>query len=89
MSIEITLHPKHATRNELRKLLEELGYKPCEHLWKWPKGALSYHWFDAKEYRSFDGVEANISKPDKAETKKLGSCAWMLHTRTRTSAKAC
>lgn len=86
MSIEITFHPQHANREKLRQLLEELGYQPCESLWKWPKGTLTYHWFDATEHRSYDGVEANISKPSKALKEKLGPCPWMLHTRTRASA---
>ena len=86
MSIEIILHPQKATRNDLRMLLEELGYKPCEHLWKWSKGTLNYHWFHASEYKSFDGVEATVSKPNKNRIKRLGPCSWMLHTRTRASA---
>jgi hypothetical protein len=86
MSIEITLHPARGSRKELRKLLEALGYRPCNHLWTWPKGTLNYHWFDSKEHRSYDGVEANISKPDETEFEKLGPCSWMLHTRTRVAA---
>jgi hypothetical protein len=83
MSIEINLHPVRGSRRELRELLEELGYRPCNHLWKWPRGTLNYHWFDPKEHRSYDGVEANIARPDEKEFERLGRCSWMLHTRTR------
>ena len=86
MSIEIFLHPLHATREQLRQLLEELGYQSCDSLTKWPKGTLNYHWFDATEHRSYDGVEANIAKPDNELVEKLGPCSWMLHTRARLAA---
>lgn len=87
MSIEVILHPKNATRDQLRQLLEKRGYHPTDHLWDWPKGSLNYHWFDRTDYRSFDGVEATIYPPsDENKLKKLGQCAWALHTRTRVSA---
>lgn len=86
MSIKIILHPRNATRDQLRQFLEERGYRPTDHLWDWPKGSLNYHWFDQSEYRSFDGVEATIYPPtDEKDLKKLGQCAWALHTRTRSS----
>ena len=86
MSIEVILHPKNATRDQLRRFLEERGYRPTDHLWDWPKGSLNYHWFDHSDYRSFDGVEATIYPPtDERQLKRLGSCDWALHTRTRSS----
>lgn len=86
MSIEIILHPKNATRDQLRQFLEDRGYRPTDHLWNWPKGSLNYHWFDHSDYRSFDGVEATIYPPtDEKDLKKLGACGWALHTRTRSS----
>lgn len=86
MSIEIILHPRNATRDQLRQFLEERGYRPTDHLWDWPKGSLNYHWFDRSDYRSFDGVEATIYPPtDEKDLKKLGQCGWALHTRTRSS----
>ncbi|MCJ7508560.1 MAG: HEPN domain-containing protein [candidate division Zixibacteria bacterium] len=87
MSIEIVLHPKNANRDQLRRLLEQRGYHVAEHFWEWPKGSLNYHWFDHKDYRSYDGVEATIYPPNDAnQLKKLGQCKWALHTRTRLSA---
>lgn len=82
MSIEITLHPRNATRDQLRLFLEERGYRPTDHLWDWPKGSLNYYWFDHSDYRSFVGVEATIYPPtDEKVLKKLGQCTWALHTR--------
>lgn len=86
MSIEITLHPKSVSREELRSFLEGLGFTPTEHLWDWPKGSLNFHWFEERDFLSFDGVEATIFPPSKEEQEKLGQCAWALHTRTRASA---
>jgi hypothetical protein len=73
VSIEIILYPKKARRDDLRDLLVSCGFKPCQHLWDWPKGSLNYWWFDSHDYRSFDGVEATIFKPSGAE-QKYGLC---------------
>jgi hypothetical protein len=83
MSVEITLHLREENREQVRQLLEELGYKPCEHLWEWPHDSLNYHWFDDTDYRSFDGVEANIYRPSAEEEKRSGDGEWALHTRVR------
>jgi len=86
MSVEIILHPRNATRDQLKQFLEHRGYTRTEHLWDWPKGSLNYHWFDRSDFRSFDGVEATIYPPtDDENVKKLGQCDWALHTRTRSS----
>jgi hypothetical protein len=86
MSIEIFFHPARGSRQELKKLLEELGYCPCDHLWNWPRGTLNYHWFNPKEHRSYDGVEATITRPNEKNFERLGRSSWMLHTRTRVAA---
>ena len=88
MSIEITLHPKSASRDNLRQLLVDLGYVRCGHLWDWPKDSLHFHWFNNADYLSYDGVEATIYRPssDDQENSSLGACEWALHTRTRSSA---
>ncbi|HOW51507.1 MAG TPA: HEPN domain-containing protein [bacterium] len=86
MSIEITLHPRKASIGELKDFLKELGFQPTEHLWAWPKGSLHFHWFEKRDFISFDGVEATIFPPSRKEQKKLGRCAHALHTRTRLSA---
>jgi len=87
MSVEVVLHPINATRDQLRRFLEQRGYRATKHLWDWPKGTLNYHWFDDTDYRSFNGVEATIYPPtDEEALKKLGQCDWAVHTRTRASA---
>jgi hypothetical protein len=87
VSIEVVLHPKSASREQLRDLLTELRFAPTEHLWDWPEGSVHYRWFDRTDYRSFDGVEATIYQPsDDEDIKQLGLCTWALHTRTRASA---
>ena len=84
VSVEIVLHPKSATRDQLRRLLVASGFKRTKHLWDWPKGSLNYYWFDPNDYRSFEGVEATIYPPsDVKDLERLGHCAWALHTRTR------
>jgi len=85
VSIEIILHPKAARREDVANLLKDLGYRPCEHLWDWPKGSLNFHWFESNDYLSYDGVEATVYKPSSDEH-GLGACEWALHTRTRSSA---
>lgn len=85
MSIEATSHPALATKKQLKDYLESLGYTPCKHLWNWPKGSLTYHWYNSTDYLSYDGVEATIH-PLTEDPHKLGSCDWVLHTRTRASA---
>jgi hypothetical protein len=85
MSLEMILHPKSASRDDLRRLLLELGYAPCLHLWDWPKGSLHFQWFNNTDYLSYDGVEATINRPSSDEY-QLGACEWAFHTRTRASA---
>ena len=83
MSIEIIFHPERSSRDALKKLLKERGFKPTSHLWDWPTGSLHFHWFCEEDYRSYAGVEATIFKPSDDDLQsKLGYCAWALHTRT-------
>ena len=86
MSIEVSFHPTRSSRDELKKLVRELGFTPSGHLWDWPKGSLHFHWFDEVDYQSFDGVEATICPPSEDAKATLGNCTWALHTRTRASA---
>ncbi len=46
MGRDVTLYPKKATRDELKKYLEDLGFEKCGHFWDWPKGTINYSWFD-------------------------------------------
>lgn len=84
MSVEIWLHPSKATKKQLREFLSSRGFVECDHIMPWGKGAVHYHWFECRDFLSYDGVEATIYKPDE-DHRKLGECAWALHTRTRTS----
>lgn len=84
MSLEIILYPNKATRADLSRMLVDLGYVRCGHLWDWPKGSLHYRWFGVENFESFDGIEATIFKPSD-DTHGLGPCEWALHTRTRSS----
>jgi hypothetical protein len=86
MSIEITLYPKIATKDQLRRHLLTLGYVRTDHLWDWPKGAIHFHWFEEEDFKSTDGVEATIYTPSDENREKYGGCLWALHTRTRLSA---
>ena len=85
MSIEIILHPKSASRPDIARLLKDLGYQPCESLRDWPKDSLNFHWFEATDYLSYDGVEATVYESSSDEY-RLGACEWALHTRTRSGA---
>lgn len=58
MSIETVLHTKAKRREDIQRILNVMGYRPCGHLWDWPKGSVHFHWFDAKDFLSYDGVEA-------------------------------
>ena len=86
MSIAVSFHPTRSSRDELKKLVRELGFTPSGRLWDWPKGSLHFHWFDEVDYQSFDGVEATICPPSEDAKATLGNCTWALHTRTRASA---
>ncbi|WP_143748477.1 hypothetical protein [Mesorhizobium carmichaelinearum] len=84
MSVDSTLHPKQASKKQLTDFLRALGYTPTKHLWIWPKGSVHFHWFNATDYLSFDGVEATVY-PCTDDAHNLGPCEWALYTRTRSS----
>jgi hypothetical protein len=86
VSIEITLYPPDTRRDDLVRFLKHRGYKACDHLWDWPKGTVSLHWFESADFTSFDGVEATVFPPSEKEQAGNGPCNWALHTRTRVSA---
>lgn len=88
MSTEVTLYPKSATKEHLRKHLLSLRYQPCSHLRNWPKGSVHFYWFEAADFKSTDGVEATIYPPSENEQRKHGRVSWALHTRTRASASS-
>lgn len=70
MGRDVTLYPKKASRRELREYLESLGFHKCGHFWDWPKGTLNYSWFERQDFKSIDGVSADIF-PTSPDEKKL------------------
>lgn len=80
MGRDVTLYPKKATRKELSGYLENLGFTKCRHFWDWPKGTLNYSWFENKDYKSIDGVSADIY-PTSEEDMSITGNAWSLHVR--------
>jgi hypothetical protein len=86
VSIEVTLYPPHAKRNELVKFLKARGYEPSGHLWDWPAGTVNLYWFKSQDFTSFDGVEASVYPSSEEERAKWGTSEWAMHTRTRAGA---
>ena len=85
MGRDIVLYPREATKKQLKDLVESLGFRRCKHLWKWPEGTLNYAWFDYQDFKSVDGVSADIY-PVTAEENKYSDCGWALHVRNLYSA---
>lgn len=85
MGRDITLYPKKASRKDLKIFLEGLGFVKCAHFWDWPKGTLNYSWFDYEDFKSIDGVSANVYPLSGDELNITGN-KWALHVRNRSSA---
>lgn len=85
MGRDVTLYPKKATRKELKGYLEGLGFEKCGHFWDWPKGTLNYSWFDYEDFKSIDGVSADIYPVENEELEITGN-KWALHVRNVYSA---
>lgn len=85
MGRDVTLYPKKATRDDLKNYLEGLGFEKCRHFWDWPKGTLNYSWFDYEDYKSIDGVSADIY-PVSGEELSITGNEWALHVRNLYSA---
>lgn len=85
MGRDVTLYPKKATRDELKKYLEDLGFEKCGHFWDWPKGTINYSWFDYEDFKSIDGVSADIFPVSDDELSITGN-EWALHVRNLYSA---
>lgn len=80
MGRDVTLYPKKATRRDLSEYLENLDFKKCSHIWDWPKGTLNYAWFDHQDFKSIDGVSADIY-PISEEERNITGNGWALHVR--------
>lgn len=85
MGRDVTLYPQKATRDDLKKYLEDLGFEKCGHFWDWPKGTLNYSWFDYEDFKSIDGVSADIFPVSSDELSITGN-EWALHVRNLYSA---
>ena len=85
MGRDVTLYPQKATRDDLKKYLEMLGFEKCKHLWDWPKGTLNYSWFDHEDFKSIDGVSADIY-PVSGDELSITTNEWALHVRNLASA---
>lgn len=85
MGRDITLYPKKASKNELKEYVEGLGFVRCKHFWDWPLGTLNYSWFDVRDFRSIDGVSADIY-PVFGEEREISGNDWALHVRNLYSA---
>ncbi len=88
MSVEITLYPRAATREQLRRLVVSFGSQNTGHLWDWPKGSLHFVWYDDSDFKSADGVEITIYPLTREEQNDRASGPWALHTRTRSAASS-
>jgi hypothetical protein len=80
MGRDLTLYPKKASKTDLKKYIVSLGFQPCKHLWDWPKGTLNYFWFNNIDFKSIDGVSADIYPVDKTEN-IYSENGWALHVR--------
>ncbi len=85
MGRDVTLYPQKATKKELKEYLENLGFTKCGHFWDWPNGTLNYGWFDFEDYKSIDGVSADIYPTHDDELNITGN-KWSLHVRNVYSA---
>lgn len=85
MGRDVTLYPKKASRDDLRNHLESLGFQRCGHFWNWPAGTLNYSWFDDEDFKSIDGVSADIYPVSEGERRITGN-EWALHVRNVYSA---
>jgi len=85
MGRDLTLYPKKASKKDLKKYLEDLGFTRCDHFWDWPKGTLNYSWFDYNDFKSIDGVSADIYPASEDEIHITGN-SWALHVRNVYSA---
>jgi hypothetical protein len=85
MSLEITLFTKNATRQKLINELLLHNFHKTSSIFDSSNDCEGFMWFEAKNYESFVGVEANIRKSTEEERGKYSCSEWILHTRTRSS----
>jgi hypothetical protein len=84
MSIVIEYYPENASKEDLTEFFKQENFQKCNYFLKpFPKGTTYLSWFEQKDYKSIDGLEAVIY-PDKENSKK----GWSVFTRTRVWASA-
>ena len=84
MSIVIEYHPANAAKAELTEFFKNENFQRCDYFLKpFPNGSIYINWFENKDYKSIDGLEAVIY-PDKQNSPK----GWSVYTRTRVWASA-
>lgn len=88
MSVEMTLYTRRGTRDQIRRLVVSLGAENSSHLWDCPKGSLHFHWFDATDFKSADGVEITVYPLTPEQQAEHRSGPFALHTRTRIAASS-
>ena len=85
MGRDLTLYPAKATKQDLKVYLEKLGFRRCKHFWDWPAGTLNYSWVDEQDFKSIDGVSADVYPLSDEESEVTGN-DWALHLRNLYSA---
>ena len=88
MSVVINLYVPSASRSDLRgHLLESAFSRRSKRFIVRPNGGLDYfYWFEEKDYRSFNGVEAVIFETSESERREFRGGTLSLYTRTRAGA---
>jgi len=70
MSIVIEYYPDNASKEDLTEFFKRENFQKCNYFLKpFPKGTIYLNWFELKNYRSIDGLEAVIY-PDKEKSPK-------------------
>ena len=84
MSIVIEFYPDNASKEDLTDFFKLENFQKCNYFLKpFPNGTIYLSWFEHKDYKSIDGLEAVIY-PDKENASK----GWSVYTRTRVWASA-
>lgn len=84
MSIVIEFYPENASKGDLTEFFKQENFQKCNYfLSPFSKGSIYLSWFELKDYKSIDGLEAVIY-PEKEKSKK----GWSVLTRTRVWASA-
>lgn len=86
MGRDLVIYPEKATKQQLKDIIESLGFTRCNHLWDWPPGTLNYSWFESKDFLSVDGVSADIFPLLSNQERQITTNGWAVHVRNTYSA---